>query len=455
MRRNSLKLSSVVACICILVYAAAIVFTGVKISGALADRRVVAERDFLNIAAVISESGAEGFMNEARRSRVQTALNESSALQAVVVSGIDYYIFEREPGATITWINNTPRFILRLGLSRQPLSRPVSVTDQRNVTISAVYTILDYQIFITILKQSLVAILGAFCVAFITLLVQFLARKPELDTLFDDEYADIDNIEDASFFSDLDTEEDFLQPDEPFDEEAPFFTIPEEESSELREPDVPSKEDTEKVEPDDDQVLPELDEEEDSVLPEPDMPLPETQQEDAVLPEQYDVPDTSRHSTLEEEAGVVDKLDSELQSCADSDQELACIMVEYKEVGGTDSLYQQICDEATAFFTAPGCIFEKGERGMTVILAGISLADARKKADTFHQSVLDDHADIFWEASDLCIGISARQGRDVDSHRLLLEASSALTKSMADPTNSVVAFKVDPEKYKTFVNQKK
>jgi hypothetical protein len=98
-------------------------------------------------------------------------------------------------------------------------------------------------------------------------------------------------------------------------------------------------------------------------------------------------------------------------------------------------------------------IFERGDRGISIILPGSSLEEGFEKAKQFHNLMLTGLPEIFPRKDDLRIGISARSERLLESDRLLLEASRALERTNLDPESPIIAFKSDIEKYRAFVKK--
>jgi len=171
--------SSVVAALCILVYIAAIALGFVRIILNMGERRDLAERDFYNLAdRATSSSVFLGFMSEAYQATIMDFLASSETLQGVIITGSSgEFAFEKEAGSGIVWAGNSPRFKTGAWLSGEPLYLPLGVDGQRNVTIQAVYSIIDYALFQAVLKTALLMVLTALIVAFLTLLVELTLKN--------------------------------------------------------------------------------------------------------------------------------------------------------------------------------------------------------------------------------------------------------------------------------------
>jgi hypothetical protein len=99
--------------------------------------------------------------------------------------------------------------------------------------------------------------------------------------------------------------------------------------------------------------------------------------------------------------------------------------------------------------------FEKGERGITVIIPNLDLDQGFTKAGEFHKRILNKLPASFTSKTDFCIGLSSRSGRLINGERLFFEANAALDKALQDPAAPIIAFKSDPEKYRKFIKQER
>jgi hypothetical protein len=147
-----------------------------------------------------------------------------------------------------------------------------------------------------------------------------------------------------------------------------------------------------------------------------------------------------------------DRLTDELHRCASTEQDLVVMFVECGEkVPCTGEFYKKLAAETVQFFNMRDLIFEKGKRGISVIIPGIDLDQGIVKAEEFHSRLLKKLADGFSAKTDLHIGLSSRSGRLIDADRLLFESAGALEK--AKKNEPVVAFRSDPEKYREFIRR--
>jgi len=174
-------ISTVVAVLCIVIYAAAIVFGAVRIITNMGERPGLAVAEFDDLTdRAISSSVFLGFMSEEYQQAIRDYLNNSETLTGVIITGSEGdYAFERRPGDAIIWTNGVPRFKTGSGLSREPpLQKPITIEGRRNVTVQAVYSYVDYALLQKTLKDILMAVLAALVIAFLALLLEiFLSNK--------------------------------------------------------------------------------------------------------------------------------------------------------------------------------------------------------------------------------------------------------------------------------------
>ncbi|MDR2049598.1 MAG: hypothetical protein LBP69_09110, partial [Treponema sp.] len=149
---------------------------------------------------------------------------------------------------------------------------------------------------------------------------------------------------------------------------------------------------------------------------------------------------------------TMDRLASEIHRCAASEQDLVVLLFECGEnIAWDDELYKKLSDEAVRFFNLKDLTFEKGSRGISVIIPNTDLDHGIAKAEEFHARALKNLSGSFMAKTDLRAGISSRSGRLIDADRLFFEAASALEK--AKDGQPIVAFKSNPEKYRNFIRK--
>jgi GGDEF domain-containing protein len=171
-------IGAVIAAICIVIYLGALVQAAVRFYLSLEERRITAEKEFNAIAELAQEDGSRGFMNEQFIENMKNALTKSISMEALIISGPDNkYVFERQEGYAVNWVNGSPRFIDKWGLSNKNYYKPLSINDLRDVNIQAVARAFDYDEFSKFLKETILLILIGFSIAFFAILLLYLTGK--------------------------------------------------------------------------------------------------------------------------------------------------------------------------------------------------------------------------------------------------------------------------------------
>jgi hypothetical protein len=212
-----------VALVCILVYLAAVVSAAYRVYRSVDGQHRQGERELDELQALLSQNG-DNFRSEAFRETIRKTIMDYRVLQGIIVtgSGTEDMPFEREQGALIRQEGGRPRFITRFGYSGLK-ARQVDIPGLRNVNIYSVINTVNYEYMVYVLKQTLVAILGALIVSFFTMIVTSLARaKTDEDASRAGKPADaaaegssLNRAEDTAAFSGTALEEE--APAEPFE----------------------------------------------------------------------------------------------------------------------------------------------------------------------------------------------------------------------------------------------
>ncbi|MDR0452737.1 MAG: hypothetical protein LBH15_06810 [Treponema sp.] len=448
MSERSSSISAVIACVCVAAYVAALAVAGVQIGFNIKDRQIAVEREFFALADRSSRISAQAFMDEGFRDTIQDTLSYSENLQGIILTGPDgEYVFERALSGAVEWVGNSPRFAKQFGTSSRVLFSPLQIEGLRNVTLSAVYRYIDFDLLLSVLKRTLIIVLIALVLAFFTLILESVTDKRQsVEAGTVPRYA--------------------MPPARP----GPAAREP------AREGKRPAAEETREI-PGDGEI-PEQDydsqfggasdgdslddifalDTETAPAPDdfPDFPF---EGEDTAFP-QEDAPDSGPPpAEAEEPTAAPDgmtpediaerRLDAELRRSEASSRDLSVAVLEYRNPDDPEGLWFRDFARITSdYFDSTGTVFEKGKTGVTVILPGVSLNDGIKKITEFRARL----PTTFTQG--LAVGISSRLGRFVKAERILLEATEASAKSKKDTENRIIAFKSDLDKYRAFIEKK-
>jgi hypothetical protein len=153
------------------------------------------------------------------------------------------------------------------------------------------------------------------------------------------------------------------------------------------------------------------------------------------------------------ESYMKDRLGAELSRSASFEQDLSLLEIRYEGLGPQDPNYSVIGDAIGIFFSFKDLCFERGEDGFSAILPNLDSDHALRMAQEFYKKLAFLAGGRFAELEQLPLfmGISSRGGRLIDAHRMIEEADAALEKASGERHSRIVAFKPDPDKYRSFL----
>ena len=176
-------ISAIIAAVCIVIYLSAVIQATVRLYLSIDKSKIVAEKEFSQIADIALSAGTNGFMEQRFRDVMNSALTTSSRIEALIISDpAGEYVFEKQRGYIVKWVSNSPRFINRFGFSNQEYYMPLPIQNVSGASIRAAVSSYDYNAFTNILKQTLLIIMVGFAISFFTMLIQLLAGKQEPET---------------------------------------------------------------------------------------------------------------------------------------------------------------------------------------------------------------------------------------------------------------------------------
>ncbi|MDR2193675.1 MAG: hypothetical protein LBP19_04305 [Treponema sp.] len=418
------RISLIIALACITMYMFALVLAGVRVYRMIGGQHALAQQEFADFVTYTTAEGNRGFMSERFQNNITNALGLSKTLQAAIISNASSeYGFERARETAIVWNGSKPVFKAAFGFSKTPLFAPLAIENQRNVAIRVIYNFFDYGNLIIILKQTLAIVVIGFCISCITLLLRYLlvkdtvpvsvggalshadmAREPD-----DDNFSDIFNMEDID--SSMDS---YDATEDSYDTEA--ASLP------------PS---VSEMENDDEPIGTSISEDEFAGL----------------FPTEEEL--TYTEHGLNREENLIEKLQDELHRSDSFNQDLALITVEIGDKPD-ETVLSDLAAEAIDFFVLRDMIFERSNTDIIVIVQDTDIDAGFSMATEFRAKFMSKHPEFFHDRT-FFIGISSRCNRTVEADRLIREAEAALGKT--SESAPVVAFRVDPTKYKEFLKK--
>ncbi len=151
------------------------------------------------------------------------------------------------------------------------------------------------------------------------------------------------------------------------------------------------------------------------------------------------------------EAYLEERLDSELIRSASSEEDIGLMIVRIQGLDKTDQRSKAIYDTLLEFYKFRDLIFEYGNDGFSCIVHSINVDAALDLAEQVYvalSKILKDNG----MDNEIGIGISTRSFRLIPGKRIFEEAEQALIRAFADLETAIVAFRVDPEKYRQYIS---
>jgi GGDEF domain-containing protein len=145
------------------------------------------------------------------------------------------------------------------------------------------------------------------------------------------------------------------------------------------------------------------------------------------------------------------RLDAELIRSASIEQDLALVIIRIPELDTSHPVMKKICTILLDCFKFRDLVFEYGSDGFAGILQNTDLDNAMIIAETVHAEFSAAFANCNLSYKTI-IGISTRSLRLITGDRVIIESEQAVERGLEESGMPIVAFKVNPEKYRSFLS---
>lgn len=145
-----------------------------------------------------------------------------------------------------------------------------------------------------------------------------------------------------------------------------------------------------------------------------------------------------------------ERLSNELRRAASFDQDLVTALIKCRGAVDDRSIYIQLAKTLKEHFTFHDLLFEFQNDKMAVILPSTDLEQGIAELSDFQKELFQVTPDMFC-TSDISIGLSSRNGRLINSDRILKEAHAALKRAEKDSETNLIGFRPDPGKFRSFL----
>jgi hypothetical protein len=450
------NVKSVIAFFCILIYIGAAAFAGIKIYEAVNEQRFEAREEFADLTDLASRAGALGLFTNEYIKDIKVQLDMSKALDALIIYGPDNsrFAFEKRAGL-ISYKGDYPDFNEKVRLYRVPQSAPIRTEGNLNVSISAISPLINFNTLLSILRSSMLAILAAVSIAFVTLITDVsmgTAGRNAGGFKTDDKSDASDRLADFSATVQSPPESEFeitdadlaladeIPPDAEDELPAACETPPESEF-EITDDDLALAVD--EIPSDAEDELPAADE-----IP----PAEDGKKETSgfgLLAAASALYETDSFEGNGQEFEFSDILQHELGRAEAGGKDLVLLNIEWTVPGLS---CQPLIRQAASFFAQGSRFFEKDSlAGLYIIVPDCDLDEAFARAKEFHKYAREKKPPEVY--AELLVGMTARSLRSVGATNFLNEAEHALDKARSDNALPIVAFKVDPKKYNEFTRR--
>lgn len=156
-------------------------------------------------------------------------------------------------------------------------------------------------------------------------------------------------------------------------------------------------------------------------------------------------PLVSPKSGLSFSAHLPRRLSLELERAAENDLDLSVFMIQIRDAEDSPVTSAVLGRLVLEQFPFEDLAFEYSDARICIILPGTDLDNAMRKGQRFVTLLKRHELGSF----KVLIGASSRNGRLVESDRLLTEAREALART--DDASTVVGFRPDPDRYRSYI----
>lgn len=148
------------------------------------------------------------------------------------------------------------------------------------------------------------------------------------------------------------------------------------------------------------------------------------------------------------------RLESELVRAASSEQDLSLAIIQIPGMTKESDYYGNVCQAMLDFFQYRDFIFEYKDNGFATIIQNKDVDEAMQSAEVLHSNLKGTLSSAGQNETPL-MGLSSRSLRLISAERLKNEAEQALLHAGDDKNSPIIAFRVNPEKYRKFIGEQK
>lgn len=144
-------------------------------------------------------------------------------------------------------------------------------------------------------------------------------------------------------------------------------------------------------------------------------------------------------------------LEEKLALSASTEKDLSLILIQIEKLSKSAPSYRDICKTLLEMFKEKENLFEYKNNGFAIINQDCDVNKAMEIAETLYTKIISISS-LKGEKMRPTIGISSRSLRLIKSTRLINETEQALLHAKEDADSPIVAFRVNPSKYREYVH---
>lgn len=150
---------------------------------------------------------------------------------------------------------------------------------------------------------------------------------------------------------------------------------------------------------------------------------------------------------------LITRLESELARASSGELDLSLILISIPNIKLQNDCGLEICKKVLDFFHYRDMIFEYKQDGIAIIHSNADINASMEIAESLYVEIASVLSK-FEVNSKPYFGIASRSLRFISGDRLLTEAQQALLHAKEDEDSQIIAFRVNPEKYRQYVATK-
>lgn len=151
---------------------------------------------------------------------------------------------------------------------------------------------------------------------------------------------------------------------------------------------------------------------------------------------------------------LVTRLESELARAASGEIDISLMLIQIPSIDFNSQAGIEICKQLINIFHYKDMLFEYKNDGIAIIYSNADIDKAMDNGELIYAELCST-LNNYNITQKPYVGIASRSLRFISGERLITEAEQALFHAKEDPDSPIIAFRVNPEKYRKYMAEKK